>query len=258
MVNGKGVVHQQSVMRKWLIAAATTQFSAFSDVADWVIESLKRGGALGPSFHNLHELTILAFVLADAISPSTMQELPDRVIGSYPGLASRIAVFKAGERERAARWLETWVASHVVGYVKVVDPYFRPSDLVFFRSVPPGCRVLVVTTDQYMPTSGGREALAATLLREWNAHSASTPPAMQILVVPQSQDKLFHDRAIVTRDAGLDLGQSLNHLGAKDGRITELDEINARELELKFVDPLLNQASWFLEYGASAMVVYLP
>jgi hypothetical protein len=258
IVNGGGLIHHPSVMQEWLLRAASTHMAAFRDASHWVIESLKRGSTADPVFDSLLDMMRLTSSLTHAMSQAQTEGVPRPLLTSYPGLASRVNVFRAGERERAVQWLQDWIAQHGKQYVKVCDPYFRPSDMLFLKGVPTECKVLIVTTDTNFDPRTKNEALSALLVREWNQVSARPMPPIQLIAVPSRFESLFHDRVIVTAGAGLDMGPSLNGLGLKDGKITELDEVDAKDLETKYLDPLLNQATWFIERGATPLVISLP
>ena len=76
-------------------------------------------------------------------------------------------------------------------------------------------------------------------------------PPTQILIVRTSFEDKFHDRAIISSHAGLDVGQSLNGLGKSRGKITVLSPEEAKELETTYLDSILNQATWFMQHGVN-------
>ena len=115
--------------------------------------------------------------------------------------------------------------------------------------IPLECTVFVVTTDKILKPlaeSSDGEQLKAALIRYWRQKTSAALPRTQILIVPASCGDRFHDRAIVTEEISLSMGQSQNGLGKARGNITILKGQDSKDLESNYVDGLLNNTKWFL------------
>lgn len=91
----------------------------------------------------------------------------------------------------------------------------------------------------------------------WKKISSQSFPRTQFVIVPQKHEDKFHDRAIVSSKIGLDIGQSLNGLGKSRGKITILSEEDAKDLEKKYIDGMLDQATWFMKYDVTPVIILL-
>jgi len=255
VVSGRGTIHHEKIFNKWLYAASTTHISIFYDVAEWTIESLRRRGGSSMLFNELLGLSDLTLRLTESISPHKRLGISELNVESYPGLASKIHVFDPGERSKAIEWVGHWINLHANQYLKISDPYFEPSELLFFRDIPDGCKLLIVTTNKMI--KGDQSEVLREFTQRWRSISSRHIPSILLYIVPSSLEDLFHDRAIITNGAGLDLGQSLNGLGLKSGKVTELADTDSKELETKYFDQMLNQSNWFLQHNTAPLVVQI-
>jgi len=255
---GRATVVRSSVLEDWLISAGLYQPRVSIDVTHWVVESLIRKRRLGASQQSrlgvFSSTAQLAHRLARWISMKKGGGIPEVVHDSFPGLSARIEFFRAGEAERAKRWLQNWLNENVEDYLKICDPYFSLEEFEYLMYVPLDCRVLIVTTDRRL--GDNPDQVKQGLELHWRRLTSRALPDVQFLIIPSKLEERFHDRAIVTSRAGLDIGQSLNGLGKAHGKITVLLEEDAKELEKTYVDEMLNNATWFLE-GIHPIVLIL-
>lgn len=248
---GRGTVEPSSVLENWLVDAGLYHPRVSIDIAHWVIESLCRK-RLAISQQSRLDVFLgvaqLIHALAKWISIARGEGIPQVVHDSFPGLSARVEFFRAGEAERAKKWLRNWLSENVEGYLKICDPYFGPEELEYFKYIPSDCKILVVTTDRYLPVVGDSpDRVKGDLELHWRGLTSRALPNVQFLIVPRKLEDRFHDRAIITLHAGLDIGQSLNGLGKAHGKVTVLSEEDAKELEKAYVDEMLNNAAWFLQ-----------
>ncbi len=208
LVFGHGRIPDQNILLEWIYQASQTDEATFFQVAKWVQECIK------DQFIS-HELTTIFIDLGSLIlkftalvSPATHEGIPEEIINILPGFSSKVSVFRAGEFEKAKSWLDDWMKKNAQDYIKVVDPYFSPEQLVFFANVPKNCKMLFITTDKYFKEYSSSERIKAQLEFTWNQFGKGALPQTNLIIVPDTQSELFHDRVIISKDRGLDLGQS--------------------------------------------------
>lgn len=257
---GKGTVVHTSVLEDWLMRASLQHPRVTIDVAHWVTESLHRKGAKPSRESRLDTFVDIAQLTAELArwvsEAETLEGVPEAVHDSFPGLNARVISFGAGEVERARKWLQNWLVENVDGYLKICDPYFGIEQIEYLKYVPLDCKVLIVTTDRGLDPRGGPEKVEHRLKTHWSELASRALPSLQVLIIPRRLESKFHDRAIITSRAGLDIGQSLNGIGKSRGKITVLSEEDARELESVYVDEMLSNATWFME-GVHPTVCFL-
>lgn len=187
--------------------------------------------------------------LAKWISPSAQRGISQDVFDMLPGLSLKVVVFQTGQRKRAVRWVKNWITQNAEEYIKVCDPYFGPQELAFLSDMPRDIKILIITTSEKFANKDDPEKIRQELQHAWRNVGKGKIPSMTLLIVPAKLEKTFHDRAIVTKNSGLNVGPSLNGLGNEMQRITELEYNEARELEIKYIDDMLNQSKWFVNHS---------
>ena len=189
-------------------------------VSLWVTECLHRqtgGGRPSPVTEHFLSSAERVSAFAGWMSQARRGGIPEEIVGYFPGLSSKIEVFKTGEEEKAKSWVTKWIKEHAKEYLKLVDPYFGPDEIEFLIDVPRDIKVLIVTTKERFADTEDDD-IQAIFLNAWKLRGRGNPPLINLMIVPKDSKNLFHDRAITTRDAGLDIGQSLNGLGKKSGK----------------------------------------
>lgn len=248
------------VLEDWLTDADRCTPRTIIDVTHWVTENLYRKTSHSSPESRYDVFTTnarLVHKLAGWISDKRGEGIPEAIHDSFPGLSTKVVVFRAGDVDRAKQWLQNWLYENVEDYLKICDPYFEVEELEYLMHVPLDCRTLIVTTDAKLNVGGGRpDWIRAELERHWRGMTSRALPHVQFLIVPKQLEDTFHDRAIITRSGGLDVGPSLNYLGKQFQKITVLSEEDARELEETYIDRMLNNATWFME-GVQPVVLWL-
>jgi hypothetical protein len=123
----------------------------------------------------------------------------------------------------------------------------------YLKFVPSDCLVWIITTDKCLGSGLDGEQLKKEIEAQWRKISSSMMPLTTFLVIPANCEDKFHDRAIISMSAGLDLGQSLNGVGKSRGKVNILIEYEAKELENTYVDPMLQTTNWFNQ-GVKAII----
>jgi hypothetical protein len=121
--------------------------------------------------------------------------------------------------------------------------------------VPENTKVIIITTDYNFNTNKGVQKLQEEFEIEYRRVTNHSIPKTQIVIVPNKLKEQFHDRAIITEGAGLDIGNSLNGLGKKRSKITVLNSEDAASLEKQYIDDMMNQATWFMQNGIQPTVL---
>ena len=134
-------------------------------------------------------------------------------------------VFHAGERTKALKFLQNWLQKNAEEYVTIVDPYFSPEDLKIVLQImktDPHLEVRILTGKEGQKDIDGN--LSDAYSYAWRCLYDHSPPYTEILVVGSVKTGVapFHDRWILSKSMGLNLGTSLNSLGNKDSAIRVL------------------------------------
>jgi hypothetical protein len=259
LVYGHGRIPAQGVLLDWLKNASHCDTETFFNSLDWVQECINRQntpGHLVDLSSTFIDITNLSLNFASLISPAKQEGMPEDIMNILPGLSSKVTIFRVGEYDKAKKWIKQWLSKNTEDYLKVIDPYFGSEQLTFFTDLPKDCKILIVTTDEYFDLSS-QEKTEASLTHVWNQYGKGKIPQINIIIVPKKQEELFHDRVIISKNRGIDIGQSLNGLGTKIGKITDLPYEDAKELEIKYVNEMLNHNSWFLNHNVRPMIVTL-
>jgi hypothetical protein len=197
------------------------------------------------------EAAEIAHELAKWIYPNQKTGIPETLRDSFPGLSTKSKAFGVGEVERAKQWLQKWLTNNAKEYLKICDPYFGISEIEYLRYVPADCEVRIVTTDHFFKngnTIKSDEEIKSELERHWEYITTQVIPRIMLIIIPKKSENKFHDRAIVSRYAGLKIGQSLNGLGKSQGTITILLEEDAKELERVYLDEMVDVMTWFSQH----------
>ena len=253
LVSGRENPIDKPTIEKWLLEGMQYHPRVSIDVAHWAVENLhrkhKQTSINQIKINVFLEAAELVYQLAEYILPIARLGMPKSVQESFPILNQKIIVFQAGDVEYARKWLRSWLSENVKNYLKICDPYFRKNELDYFKYLPENCYVLVITTDKYFDIKEGSNHLCEELKLHWQTISSRSLPRVNFLIFPKAFEDKFHDRAIVSLNAGLNIGQSLNGLGKSRGSINVLTEEEAKELESTYLQSLLNSGSWFTDHG---------
>ena len=152
--------------------------------------------------------------------------------------AEKSIYIKSGQREKAMAFLKTWLENNMDGYLKICDPYFGTTDLEILRMVRginSSVNVYIVTSKEHQDSQLGACDIADAYSNYWKFNiSELAPPETEIIVAGLSSNgKLpIHDRWIVTNNAGLRMGTSINSIGkGRDSEISILTNDEAIERE---------------------------
>ena len=214
-------------------------------IISWVIENAVRRYAntdqantyLRPVF----DATMLGTQLSEKFaSHSSVQIKKVRTFALRPEEGQSILI-KSRQRELAIEFIREWVEREVVGYLKVCDPYFGPSDLELLRtvlSVNPKCMVKILTSKKHQDQEKVQVPWENAYRTHWRIKILDQdPPDTEITVVGSAITGALpiHERWWITTGAGIRVGTSFNSLGVKrDSEISILskDEAETREKEI--------------------------
>lgn len=260
LVSGITTIPTAETLTNWASLISSSSPDTALAVAEWVLEGFRRKYSESLSGTGITPLALLdtAELVAElaAYSISTLRAgFPDSIKLSFPGLNRNVITFQPDEVERAKNWLEQWLQANAKEYLKICDPYFEADFIGYLRYIPSTCRVLIVATDDKL--KGSQAELLQQFQQEWEWRTTQKLPSTSIIVVPKKAEDRFHDRAIVTKEAGLNLGPSLNGIGKSWGNITVLSKEDARDLEEGYIDTMLNYSSWFTQHDLTPIVLQL-
>jgi len=251
LVNKNGYLPSEKEILDLIYRSSFYEPSVVIDVLKWALEcenNQRRSYKTG-----LFEIFIQAsqFIndLANWMSPLPHINISQDVHSLLPGLSTNVVVFKAGQRIKAVNWVKNWITKNATEYIKICDPYFGPQELAFLSDIKRDIKILIVTTTKRFDNKEDSGLIRQELIQTWRKVGKGKIPPMTLLIVPEKLDRTFHDRAIVTNERGLDVGPSLNGLGNEVQRITELEYNEAKELETKYINIMLNNVEWILDHS---------
>ncbi len=257
LVNQNGIVPHREKILNMLYRSSFYESDVVNDVLRWVLECEGRQQRHSSSglFSIFIQSSKLIHELANWISPLSQRGISQNYSSILPGLSSRVKVFQSGHRKRAESWVRGWIKENAEGYIEICDPYFGPQELAFLSDVQRDIKILIITTSKKFDNKEDPEKIQQELHHAWRRVGKGKIPSMTLLIVPTKLENTFHDRAIITKNSGLDIGPSLNGLGTKIQRITELDHNEAQELEVKYINPMLNQRNWYVNHSVSPIYI---
>ena len=255
LLSGGGVVYGTNVLTEWLKETLNQDVNTARDVLIWIIESLHRQKTKTSEkrlFENLLNIGEIITYLVDWISPAKLEGVPVELSEMYPGLSNKMTIFYPEESHKAKSWVKRWIESNANEYVKICDPYFGPSELEFLQKLPASAKIFIITTNKKFEKSSTETELKRELASSWQQISPNTQmPSMLVVIVPSKLEISFHDRFIITKEKGLELGTSLTGLGLKLHKITELTKEDSRFIESKYFDPMLSPLFWSTKHDIS-------
>lgn len=139
---------------------------------------------------------------------------------------------RPGERDKALRIIEDWVAGTAADEILIVDPYFGPDDLsllLMIKKHRPLCRVQILTSIKHHRDSGVPKPWDEEYRRCWVQNvSDHFPPDTEIVLfgIAPGGESPIHDRWLLSGEKGLRLGTSINSLGMK---LSEISILNSQE-----------------------------
>lgn len=258
LVNENGLLPTSEEVLDLIYQSSFYEPHIANDVLKWALECENRQERHQKSalFNVFLQASVFIHQLAKWISPVARMGVSESIFEMLPGLSSNVMVFQIGQRRKAENWVKDWIMRNADEYIKICDPYFGPSELAFLSDVHRGIKILIITTTEKF-AADDPEKIQQELRQAWRKFGKGNIPAIALMVVPAKLEKTFHDRAIVTRGSGLNVGPSLNGLGNEIQRITELDASEAKELEVKYIDGMLNQGKWFMDHSVRPEFIML-
>jgi hypothetical protein len=145
--------------------------------------------------------------------------------------------------------LSRWFEENLGETVLIHDPYFGPEDLQWLqviRSAKPGCEITLMTARLHQPVPPIGEELDDVYTTAWRTAYDQQPPKVDIAVIggEKSRESPIHDRWLVSGNAGLRFGTSLNSLGlTKDSEISAMTPEDAEQKKVELMQYLTREKS---------------
>jgi hypothetical protein len=219
--------------RGYLEAACGLPLSEGYPIFAWVTENTVRrfehSDQAGTQIRHAFEGIVGAADLGSLLAARTSRDARrTEILETVMGRSSALVV-RAGQREQGLEFLRQWCGEHVREYVKICDPYFCKEDLGILRllsDLPGDLLVSILTSRKAQEGLAQGEVLEEAYRTYWRVHVAEqAPPSTEVMVVGAGPSGFLpvHDRWIITRNGGLNIGTSFNSLGVtKDSAITVL------------------------------------
>lgn len=176
----------------------------------------------------MFEACVVGTQLAGQISGRSLVRLKALKNNSNELSAGRSLIVSPKSREQAIHVLTRWLEQNLGDEVKIHDPYFGPDDLQWlqlFRTANPNCVITFMTSRKGQPSILNGNTLEDIYEDAWRRLYDQRPPKAEMVIIggENSRASPIHDRWLVSGQAGLRFGSSLNHLGvAKDSEISEM------------------------------------
>lgn len=209
-------------------------------VMEWCIENIHYGNLGGlvdaKKFIHLAEIVDKISRFATDNTDNIVKMLQD----SNTVVEEKIVVFGVGEFKQARQFILNWIRENSKENIIFCDPYFGFSELFYLQYVPNACPITIITTEKGLDPSKGTEQIKEALIRHWNEITDQELPVITVFIYPILSGEKFHDRAILSSNRAISIGQSLNGLGKSRGIFTLLCDDDVKELEFKYINPLLH------------------
>lgn len=177
--------------------------------------------------------TELAFSIVSRKLPSTPHALDSQ---SVVGM-----MVKPNSRDESLAYIQQWLNSYCIDYVKFCDPYFTAEDVDVVQSIQaanPDCPIHILARASHLKAH--HSASSDAFEDAWNDISDQTAPETYIYGIDKLDGKeLIHDRWLLSKGQGLRIGTSINSIGNKLSEISIMtpDELSRCESE---IDKFLN------------------
>ena len=220
-------------LRPALRAAGRYSLRTGYPILAWVIENAVRAlGGTAKSRAGIREIfegAMRATELAEIAGASASVAVRSEALLLSSPVGEESIFVQVGERHRAIEFIEQWLSREAERYVYICDQYFGPPEvdlLKLIQSVVPGVEIAVLTSRRCQEQNKVGSLLDA-YTSGWQSISDQKPPLVEIVVVglEGSGKSPIHDRCILTKESGINLGMSWNSLGLKqDSTISVLSE----------------------------------
>jgi hypothetical protein len=248
--SGVGTIRHPREIGRYLMEMADANFETYRSVESWAIQNtiaqMRQPKPLADQLEGVLGAALLIISVGQVVLGIRAQSLPTASLI----LPDNLLLFKAGSQPSGLTSVQDWVRTSISGYLKIYDPYFRPSDLQLLKYVPAGIKVFIVTTWRAQRNvSVGDRHVDEVFRQAWRSISESTPPWTQITIVgTRSGNSPMHSRYLITDHGGINLGTSIGSLDSKDTDLRILSPDEATRVEAEFVDPQLGP-QWGLFNG---------
>ena len=210
----------------WALASLTLSYSGEGARQRYLRDAFE-GVLRGAKFYcNFTEVT------------GSLLEVPD---WKDVSLKNGALIVERGERKKALEFLEEWIKFRAEEFLVIVDPYFGVDHLEILRNVLEAdheMTVYVVTGCPRRKASTG--AIVDELNAAWKSVCEQAPPKTKITMVYDTGDPAkpapFHDRWLLSKGVGLQLGTSYNSLGKRLSSISPLSDREVRDIN-KRIEP---------------------
>lgn len=227
--------------REMIVRASESPLHIAYPLYSWVLSSLdmkysgegSRQGNLRAAFEGVLRGAKLFCSLTRA--SGTLYEVPD-----WEDLSMKNGqlMIDAGERTKALQFLESWIKGRAEEYLIIADPYFANTDLELLRSVLKADHEMKVTIVTGCPQENSANGnLVEAFNDAWKNVCEQTPPETEVTVVYISGDPgrraPFHDRWLLSRGVGLQLGTSYGSFGSRTSTIRHLSDKELQQVYAK-------------------------
>jgi hypothetical protein len=226
-------------IREYIDLAANQPLSRAFPMLNWYVENAISRYAKSDQavtfLRPLFDACVVGTQLAGQISGRSLIRLKALKQHSNELSNARSLLVTPESREDAIRVLDQWFERNLGDEVKIHDPYFGPDELCWLQQIRianPKCVITVMTSRKHQPGQTAGTNLEDLYVETWQAQYDQLPPKAEIVIIggERSKNSPIHDRWLVTNEAGLRFGSSLNSLGiAKESEISEMSGVDVEQ-----------------------------
>jgi hypothetical protein len=248
---GRVQSYHPSEVRAYLDLAAEQPLRQAYALLVWYVENavarLSKTDQASTFLRPIFDACVVGAQLAGRVAGRAMVRLKSIQTQSAQLTGTRSFVTTPGTREEAIRVLSSWFEENLGETVLIHDPYFGPEDLHWLqviRSAKPGCEITLMTARLHQPLPPAGEELDDVYSTAWRRAYDQQPPKVEIAVIggEKSKESPIHDRWLVSSNAGLRFGTSLNSLGlTKDSEISAMTPEDAEQKRVELMQYLTRE-----------------
>ncbi len=254
LAGGRTGTQSADVASVWLLRSIGGGFPQVMQCIAWVCENAERAGWPESQRLEMSAAVLQAVSLARLLSAASAGEPVAAGESLQAGrLPRQVALVGVGDRTDALSRIAQWMLEDGSDVFMLVDPYFSVRDVEFLRLIPGGSRLHVIAGldaqrglhNERHPAPAELEAAYSTA---WGQRYDDAPPPTDVTLLGTASGRCpLHDRYVLTKRGGIQLGTSVSGLGGRESSMTTLDAATAKAIWAEAVGPWVTPPNGLLD-----------